>query len=174
MFYGFGASPIVVDGIVDPAGRSGHGSYLLGVDAKTGKQRYKVDRPGVISGYSDADRSTAEGRRQADPRARVVPALGLRREGRPPVWWVRGLACEMKSVVSIDGDTGVDQRLGLLAEPAGHADPTISWEEGLKVYDKNKDGWSPTTKSPADPRRSTRCSARSTASRRSTAIATAS
>ena len=50
--YGFGASPIVVDGMVLLAVDQNIGSYLLAVDARTGKTRYKVDRPGVISGYS--------------------------------------------------------------------------------------------------------------------------
>src|SRR5918993_1207959 len=52
MFYGFGASPIVVDGTVILPVDQDTGSYLLGVDAKSGKTRYKIDRPGVISGYS--------------------------------------------------------------------------------------------------------------------------
>src|SRR6185437_10416737 len=49
-YYGFGASPILVDGIVVLPVDQDSGSYLLGVDAKSGKIRYKVDRPGVISG----------------------------------------------------------------------------------------------------------------------------
>jgi outer membrane protein assembly factor BamB len=52
MFYGFGASPILVDGVIVLPVDQDSGSYLLGVDARTGKVRYKVDRPGVISGYS--------------------------------------------------------------------------------------------------------------------------
>src|SRR5512138_1225080 len=49
MFYGFGASPILVDGTLILPVDQDTGSYLLGVDARTGKPRYKVDRPGVIS-----------------------------------------------------------------------------------------------------------------------------
>mgnify|MGYP003694517307 CR=1 FL=1 len=84
MFYGFGASPIVVDGTLILPVDQDTGSYLLGVDAKTGKQRYKIDRPGVISGYSTPTVYRAEGRRHAGPDPRVVPVVGLRREGRPP------------------------------------------------------------------------------------------
>ena len=52
MFYGFGASPILVDdAIILPVDQDG-GSYLVAVDKQTGKVRWKVDRPGVISGYS--------------------------------------------------------------------------------------------------------------------------
>ena len=70
MFYGFGASPIVVDGTLVLPVDQDTGSYLLGVDAKTGKPRYKIDRPGVISGYSTPTVYRAEGRRQAAPRSR--------------------------------------------------------------------------------------------------------
>ena len=79
MFYGFGASPILVDGTLVLPVDQDTGSYLLGVDAKTGKQRYKVDRPGVISGYSTPTVYQPKGGRQADPDPRVVSAVGLRR-----------------------------------------------------------------------------------------------
>ena len=52
IFYGFGASPILVDGTLMLPVDQDSGSYLLAVDARSGKMRYKVDRPGVISGYS--------------------------------------------------------------------------------------------------------------------------
>jgi outer membrane protein assembly factor BamB len=56
------------------------------------------------------------------------------------VWWVRGLACEMKSVVSIEGDTAWINGWGFPQNQVGTQVPTIPWEEGLKVYDKNGDG----------------------------------
>ena len=123
MFYGFGASPIVVDGTLVLPVDQDTGSYLLGVDAKTGKQRYKVDRPGVISGYSTPTVYEPKGAPQADPDPRVVPAVGLRREGRPSR--VVGARARVRDEVGrLDrGRHRVDQRLGLLAEPAGHADP---------------------------------------------------
>ncbi len=54
MFYGFGASPIVVDGmlILCPSIRTPD-PYLLAVDAQTGKPTLAHrSRPHVISGYS--------------------------------------------------------------------------------------------------------------------------
>ena len=123
MFYGFGASPIVVDGTLVLPVDQDTGSYLLGVDAKTGKQRYKVDRPGVISGYSTPTVYQPKGGAEADPDPRVVPAVGLRREGRPPRL-VGARARVRDEVGRVDrGGHRVDQRLGLPAEPAGHADP---------------------------------------------------
>jgi outer membrane protein assembly factor BamB len=140
MFYGFGASPIVVDGIVVLPVDQDTGSYLLGVDAKTGKQRYKVDRPGVISGYSTPTVYEPKGapKQILIPESFQLSAYDVKDGHR--VWWVRGLACEMKSVASIEGDTAWINGWGFSQNQPGQQIPTISWEEGLKVYDKNKDG----------------------------------
>jgi outer membrane protein assembly factor BamB len=139
MFYGFGASPIVVDGIVILPVDQDTGSYLLGVDAKTGKPRYKVDRPGVISGYSTPTvyRPKDGGTQILVPESFQLSAYDAKDGHR--VWWVRGLACEMKSVVSIDGDTAWINGWGFSQNQPGTQIPTISWEEGLKAYDKNGD-----------------------------------
>jgi outer membrane protein assembly factor BamB len=140
MFYGFGASPIVVDGTLLLPVDQDTGSYLLGVDAKTGKQRYKVDRPGVISGYSTPTVYEPKGapKQILIPESFQLSAYDVKDGHR--VWWVRGLACEMKSVASIEGDTAWINGWGFSQNQPGTQIPTISWEEGLKVYDKNKDG----------------------------------
>jgi outer membrane protein assembly factor BamB len=139
MFYGFGASPIVVDGTVILSVDQDTGSYLLGVDAKSGKVRYKVDRPGVISGYSTPTvyQPKDGGTQVLIPESFQLSAYDVKDGHR--VWWVRGLTCEMKSVMSIDGDTAWINGWGFSQNQPGTQVPTISWEEGLKVYDKNGD-----------------------------------
>ena len=53
MFYGFGASPILVDDkVILPVDQDNPSSYLIAVDRNSGKVRWKVERPVVISGYS--------------------------------------------------------------------------------------------------------------------------
>jgi outer membrane protein assembly factor BamB len=53
MFYGFGASPILVDDkVILPVDQDYPTSYLIAVDKNNGRVRWKVDRPVVISGYS--------------------------------------------------------------------------------------------------------------------------
>jgi outer membrane protein assembly factor BamB len=140
MYYGFGASPILVDGTIVLPVDQDTGSYLLGVDARTGKVRYKTDRPGVISGYSTPTvyESKAGGTQVLVPESFQLSAYDVK-DGRR-AWWVRGLACEMKSVVSIEGDTAYVNGWGFPQNQVGQQVPTIPWEEGLKIYDKNKDG----------------------------------
>jgi outer membrane protein assembly factor BamB len=140
MFYGFGASPILVDGTLVLAVDQDTGSYLLGVDAKTGTERYKIDRPGVISGYSTPTvyHPRTGGTQILIPESFQLSAYDAR-DGRR-VWWVRGLACEMKSVASIDGDTAWINGWGFPQNQAGQQVPTISFAEGLKTYDRNGDG----------------------------------
>jgi outer membrane protein assembly factor BamB len=139
MFYGFGASPILVNGLLILPVDQDTGSYLLGVDAKTGRQRYKIDRPGVISGYSTPTiyQPKDGGTQILVPESFQLSAYDVKDGHR--VWWVRGLACEMKSVVSIDGDTAWINGWGFSQNQPGMQVPTISWEDGLKVYDKNGD-----------------------------------
>ena len=133
MFYGFGASPILVDGIALLAVDQNIGSYLLGVDARTGKTRYKIDRPGVISGYS----TPTVYQPKSGPKQILVPesfqlsAYSIE-DGRR-VWWVRGLACEMKSVPSIEGDVAYVNGWGFPQNQPGTQVPTVPFEEGLKL-----------------------------------------
>src|SRR4029453_12175818 len=138
-FYGFGASPILASGLLILPVDQDTGSYLLGVDAKTGKQRYKIDRPGVISGYSTPTiyQPKDGGTQILVPESFQLSAYDVKDGHR--LWWVRGRACEMKSVVSIDGDTAWINGWGFSQNQPGMQVPTISWEEGLKVYDKNGD-----------------------------------
>ena len=167
MFYGFGASPIVVDGTV-----------LLTVDQDTaltcsrwmrapGKTRYRIDRPGVISGYSTPTvYRPAQGPQQIlVPESFQLSAYAVA-DGRR-LWWVRGLACEMKSVLSIQGDVAYVNGWGFPQNQAGTQVPTVPFADGLEVrreqgrpHRRGRDR--------RGPPRWTGCSARRSASRPST------
>ncbi len=105
MFYGFGASPILVDDkVILPVDQDSPSSYLIAVDKNSGRVRWKVERPAVISGYS----TPIVYQPKQGPKQIVVPesfqlsAYSVADGKR--VWWVRGLACEMKSIASTTGN----------------------------------------------------------------------
>jgi outer membrane protein assembly factor BamB len=140
MFYGFGASPILVDDkIILPVDQDNPTSYLLAVDKDSGKVRWKIDRPIVISGYSTPIvYKPAQGPKQIIvPESFQLSAYSVADGTR--VWWVRGLACEMKSIASHDSEYLYINGWGFPQNQPGKQVPTISFEEGLAAYDKDKD-----------------------------------
>jgi outer membrane protein assembly factor BamB len=57
------------------------------------------------------------------------------------LWWVRGLPCEMKSVASYDNEYLYINGWGFAQNQPGRQVATVPFEEGLKRYDKNTDGF---------------------------------
>ena len=140
MFYGFGASPILVDDtVILPVDQDYPASYLIAVDKKNGKVRWQVERPVVISGYS----TPIIYQPKQGPKQIVVPesfqlsAYSVADGKR--VWWVRGLACEMKSIASQDGEYLYINGWGFPQNQPGQQIPTIPFEDALKRYDKDND-----------------------------------
>jgi outer membrane protein assembly factor BamB len=140
-YYGFGASPILVDGtLILPVDQDG-GSYLIAVDTRTGKVRWKVDRPGVISGYSTPTlHEPASGAKQVIiPESFQLSAYSVADGSR--VWWVRGLPCEMKSIASYDRESLYVNGWGFPQNQPGRQVATVPFEDGLKRYDRDGDGY---------------------------------
>ena len=140
MFYGFGASPILVDDkIILPVDQDDPSSYLIAVNKNTGKVVWKVDRPVVISGYS----TPIVYQPKQGPKQIIVPesfqlsAYSVADGKR--VWWVRGLACEMKSIASHDSEYLYINGWGFPQNQPGQQVATISWDEALPKYDKDSD-----------------------------------
>ena len=141
MFYGFGASPILVDDkVILPVDQDYPASYLIAVDKNSGRLKWKVERPVVISGYS----TPIVYQPKQGPKQIVVPesfqlsAYSVADGKR--VWWVRGLACEMKSIASQDGEYLYINGWGFPQNQPGQQIPTIPFNEALTRYDKDKDG----------------------------------
>ena len=140
MFYGFGASPILADDkVILPVDQDFPSSYLIAVDKNSGRVRWKVDRPVVISGYS----TPIVYQPKQGPKQIVVPesfqlsAYSVADGKR--VWWVRGLACEMKSIASHDSEYLYINGWGFPQNQPGQQVKTITWQEALPRYDKNND-----------------------------------
>jgi outer membrane protein assembly factor BamB len=141
MFYGFGASPILVDDkVILPIDQDNPTSFMIAVDKNNGGVRWKVDRPSVISGYSTPIVYQPErGAKQiVIPESFQLSAYSV--EDGKRVWWVRGLACEMKSIASHDSQYVYINGWGFPQNQPGQQVKTIPFEEGLKKYDSNHDG----------------------------------
>jgi len=141
MFYGFGASPILVDDkVILPVDQDNPSSFLIAVGQKSGRVRWKVDRPEVISGYSTPIiYQPKQGAKQIIiPESFQLSAYSV--EDGKRVWFVRGLACEMKSIASHDAEYLYVNGWGFPQNQAGQQVKTISFAEGLAKYDKNNDG----------------------------------
>jgi outer membrane protein assembly factor BamB len=140
MFYGFGASPILVDDkVILPVDQDSPSSYLIAVDKNSGKLRWKVDRPVVISGYSTPIiYQPKQGPKQVViPESFQLSAYSVADGKR--VWWVRGLACEMKSIASNDGEYLYINGWGFPQNQPGQQVATVPLAEAWARYDKNGD-----------------------------------
>ncbi|MEK6324947.1 MAG: PQQ-binding-like beta-propeller repeat protein [Acidobacteriota bacterium] len=141
MFYGFGASPILIDDkVILPIDQDNPNSFLIAVDKNNGRLRWKVERPGVISGYSTPIiYQPKQGAKQIIiPESFQLSAYSV--EDGKRVWWVRGLACEMKSIASHDAEYLYVNGWGFPQNQAGQQVKTIPFAEGLAKYDSNHDG----------------------------------
>ncbi|HSE35684.1 MAG TPA: PQQ-binding-like beta-propeller repeat protein [Blastocatellia bacterium] len=141
MFYGFGASPILVDNrVILPVDQDNPNSFLIAVDKNNGRVLWKVDRPEVISGYSTPIvYQPARGAKQIIiPESFQLSAYSV--ENGLRVWWVRGLACEMKSIASHDSEYLYVNGWGFPQNQPGQQVKTVPFAEGLAKYDANHDG----------------------------------
>jgi outer membrane protein assembly factor BamB len=103
--------------------------------------RWRVDRPGVISGYSTPTvYEPADGPRQVIiPESFQLSSYSVADGSR--VWWVRGLPCEMKSVARYDREHLYVNGWGFPQNQPGRQVATVSFEEGLTRYDRDGDGF---------------------------------
>jgi outer membrane protein assembly factor BamB len=114
-------------------------SYLVAVDKNSGRVRWKVERPVVISGYSTPIvYQPPQGPKQiVVPESFQLSAYSV--EDGKRVWWVRGLACEMKSIASHDSEYLYINGWGFPQNQPGQQIKTIPFAEALPRYDKDDD-----------------------------------
>ena len=137
---GHGSSPIIADDMLILICDQDTDSYLLALDKNSGKVRWKIDRPEVTRGYA----TPGVYRPQSGPAELIVPGayelIAYNLASGEKLWWVRGMAWQLKCVPLIDGD--IIYVSGW--EIGGDADtpPEIpTYEEMLAQYDSNKDGF---------------------------------
>jgi outer membrane protein assembly factor BamB len=142
--YGVGVSPVLVDDkiilVIDQSG----GSYIAAFGQDDGKQRWKVARPEALSGHS-----TPSIMRDANGKSLIVAPASFRMDVYSAdtgeiVWFMHGLASEMKSVPlidqSADGDTIYINGYNTPENDPGRQVAVAPFEEVLAKFDANHDG----------------------------------
>ena len=136
---GHGSSPIVFGDLVILVCDQDAGSFLLALDKKTGRERWRVDRSEVTRSYVTPVIFTPKN----GPAELIVPGAyqvtSYNAVTGEKLWWVRGFSWQPKSVAVIDGDTIFVHGY----EGGGEAEApteTPTWAEALALYDANKDG----------------------------------
>ena len=137
--YGMGASPVVVGDVVVLVCDQSLGSFIMAVDKRTGRVRWKVDRPEAKSGHSTPVIWRAPGGRDQI----VVPGSFLLTAYDPAdgrkIWWVRGLSFEMKSTPVIGDDTIYVNGYGAPVNDPGNKVNVPPAAEVWKTADANGD-----------------------------------
>lgn len=136
---GHGSSPVLVGDLLVLICDQDTDSYLLAVDKTTGKVRWKIPRPEVTRGYATPAVYTGkDGRKEL-----LVPGayqlISYDAETGAKLWWVNGMAWQMKGVPVMDGETIYISGW----EIGGDFDATPNvpeWPEIAAQYDTDKDG----------------------------------
>lgn len=138
--YGMGASPIVVDDRVVLICDQSSGSFAMAVGAADGRIRWKTSRPEALSGHS-----TPIIYRPKQGSAQIIAPGSFRMdaysvETGESVWWVNGLASEMKSVPVLAGETIYINGYNTPENDPGKQIAIDAFDDVAAKADANKDG----------------------------------
>lgn len=136
--FGAASSPILVDGKLIVSADHDRESFVMALDAATGKTIWKTDRQGFTRSYATPVAFTVEGRRQIIV-AGALQLVAYDADNGKKLWWVNGLARIVNTTPA--------QALGLLFvatwSPGGDTDQRLAmdpWPRAVKKLDKNGDG----------------------------------
>ncbi len=137
--YGLGVSPVLVDDKVVLAIDQSTGSYIAAYGQNDGKLKWKKDRPEALSGASTPGVMKLNGKSvilaPASFRMDVYSA-----DNGDLVWFMHGLASEMKSVPIIDGNTIYISGYNTPENDPGKQVAIAPFADVLKSSDANHDG----------------------------------
>lgn len=138
--YGMGSSPVLAGDKVVLVCDQSHGSFAVAYSQATGKQVWKTPRPEAVSGHSTPIVYQPKG----GPTEIIAPgsfrmdAYDL--QTGKTVWYVNGLASEMKSVPVLDGETIYINGYNSPFNDPGKQVHFPSFEEMVAKADGNHDG----------------------------------
>ena len=138
--YGMGTSPILADEKVILVCDQQTNSYVIAINKNTGKEAWKTERPEAISGHSTPIIYNPEGQ---DTQILVPGSFLLTSysaETGKKIWWVGGLAFEMKSIPVIqNGVLYINGYASHLNQPDNQV-KIPPFKQALIQYDKDKNG----------------------------------
>ena len=136
---GHGSSPILAGKMVILICDQDTDSYLLAVDRVTGRIRWKTPRADSTRGYA----TPALYQPKNGPAELIVPGAfqvnSYSLSTGEPLWFVRGMAWQLKSVPLIDGDIIYVSGWETGGDTDQHPD-VLTWRQALEKYDTNHDG----------------------------------
>jgi outer membrane protein assembly factor BamB len=138
--YGMGSSPVAAGDKVILSCDQTQGSFLIALDAGDGRVRWRTPRPEAVSGHS-----TPALYRGPGGATQVIAPGSFRLDAYSaatgePLWWVRGLASEMKSAPVVDGETIYINGYNLPENDPGRHVEVPPFEKYLADHDKDGDG----------------------------------
>lgn len=137
--YGMGASPILDATTVYLVCDQQQDSFVLALDRKSGKERWRRARPLALSGHcTPIFVADAEHRRLIVPGSFLLDAYDVASGER--AWFVSGLACEMKSTPVVSGTTIFINGYASPLNQPGNQVEVPSFRVALEDFDKDKDG----------------------------------
>ncbi|MBZ5605528.1 MAG: PQQ-binding-like beta-propeller repeat protein [Acidobacteriia bacterium] len=137
--YGIGVSPVLVDDKIVLAIDQSIGSYIAAFAQKDGKLVWKKERPEALSGAS------TPGVMKLNGKSVIVAPASFRMDVYSAdtgdiVWFMHGLASEMKSVPIIDGSTIYISGYNTPENDPGKQVAIAPFADVIKNHDANHDG----------------------------------
>ena len=138
--YGMGASPVIAGDNVILVCDQTKGSFVIAAGKDDGKIRWRRERPEALSGHSTP---TVWEPKPGD--IQILAPSSFRMDAYSAksgelLWYVHGLASEMKSVPIIEDDTIYINGYNMAENDPGRTVKLPPFEEVLAKFDANKDG----------------------------------
>lgn len=136
--FGSASSPVLVDGRLLVNEDHDVNSFLLCVDAKSGRTLWKTSRDGFTRSYSTPVLVRREGRTQVIV-AGALQLVSYDLETGKQLWSLDGLARIVNTTPASDGKS----LFVATWSPGGDTDARVAmepWDVAIKAWDKNKDG----------------------------------
>ena len=139
--HGLATSPLVHQGLLVQMIDQDTGSFLVGLDAVTGEERWRTERNNVTHSYSTPTIYTpTEGEAQIIVSGSFQIAGYSLRDGSK-LWWVDGGAWQTKAVPVIAGDLCIVNSFMLSTSEMGVPKFSGTFEELLELRDENANGF---------------------------------